>query len=87
MALFEKNPNGFDLIITDHMMVHMTGIKLVEKIRASGSNILVIMSTGYPDLVHDKSVMQSGVSEVLLKPFLIKELAAVIYRVMLKAKQ
>jgi CheY-like chemotaxis protein len=37
----------FDLIITDNTMPRMTGIELIEKLRAADMKIPVIMATGF----------------------------------------
>lgn len=44
--LFQKDPERFDLVITDYTMPEMTGEQLVRKIRQTDQNIPIIMCTG-----------------------------------------
>ncbi len=66
---FEENPAGFDLIITDQTMPHMTGIFFAGKIRQVRNNLPIILMTGYDQLEDPKKLESLGIQTVLLKPF------------------
>ena len=69
LLAFEENPDGFDLIITDQTMPHMTGIFLAGKIRQVRNNLPIILMTGYDQLEDTKKLEALGIQTVLLKPF------------------
>jgi CheY-like chemotaxis protein len=66
---FEENPAGFDLIITDQTMPHMTGIFLASKVRQLRNDIPLVLMTGYDQLEDPKKLETLGIQTVLLKPF------------------
>jgi DNA-binding NtrC family response regulator len=40
-------PDAFQLVITDHTMPEMTGLELIKALRAVGSQVPVLMFSGY----------------------------------------
>ncbi|MDD9303768.1 MAG: response regulator [Desulfobacter sp.] len=67
LALFEKDPNRYDLLISDYTMPGMTGDQLVAKIHDLRKDLPAILCTGVrlaPEIEKIK-----GVSKILLKPF------------------
>jgi YesN/AraC family two-component response regulator len=69
LQAFEENPTGFDLIVTDQTMPHMTGIYLASKMQQIRSDIPVVLMTGYDQLEDPKKLEALGIQTVLLKPF------------------
>ena len=55
-------------LILDHHMPHMTGLDLVERLRARGEAIPVLLMTGAPSTVIAARAAQLGVERVLAKP-------------------
>ncbi|MFN2367934.1 MAG: PAS domain S-box protein, partial [Desulfurivibrionaceae bacterium] len=47
LELFRNKPEKFDLVVTDHSMPNMTGIKLAESMLAIRPDIPIILCTGY----------------------------------------
>ena len=43
----EAQNSAFDLIITDHLMPHMTGAELIKRVRKVFPSLPIIMITGY----------------------------------------
>jgi len=43
----EAQNSAFDLIITDHLMPHMTGAELIKRVRRVFPSLPIIMITGY----------------------------------------
>jgi PAS domain S-box-containing protein len=76
LALLRDHP--VDLVVTDQAMPKMTGLQLVEKLRAQPSAVPVIVATGYAELSADTPADIL----VLPKPFTSKELARAVARVM-----
>jgi CheY-like chemotaxis protein len=66
--------NAIDLLVTDYAMPDMTGVELVERVRAVRPDISVVLMSGY------KTDGASALSNVamLRKPFTRGELATAI---------
>jgi signal transduction histidine kinase/FixJ family two-component response regulator len=85
-ALFEKNPESFDIIITDQMMPNMNGLELTAKIKAIRPDVPVILCTGYTEGISDDEAREMGVSEVLHKPIGRRQMAQAIRRALGEAE-
>ena len=81
LALFRARPNDFDLIITDMTMPKMTGLELAREIRNIHSDIPLILCTGFSDLITEDRLRALGITEVVNKPILKKDMAKAIRRV------
>ncbi|GGI27011.1 ATP-binding protein [Pedobacter mendelii] len=72
------NENTYDLILTDIQMPEMGGIELTRKIRSSKDelkrNIPILGVTANVMQEDRKKYLESGMNELVLKPFLEKEL-------------
>ncbi len=80
---FTQHPDKFDLIISDMMMPHLTGIELVEKLKEIRPEIPVILCTGFSDgKVPDEKISELGIREIVPKPVQRKELAEAVRRVL-----
>lgn len=79
--------NSIDLIITDVMMPHIDGNKLVKRIRMDDQDTPIIMLTAL-GTYHDKEVgYDSGIDQYIVKPVDIKELNLVIKALLRRAKK
>ena len=67
---FEKfREEPVDLVLTDIKMPVLTGIELLEKIRAVDEEIPVILATGYADLNVAIDAVNKGAYEFIIKPY------------------
>ena len=82
LELFRSKPNEYDLVITDLTMPDMTGLELSEKIKKIRNNIPIILSTGFGKTISTDKAYQKGISEVIFKPFSIKQISNVIHIVL-----
>jgi DNA-binding response OmpR family regulator len=64
----------YDLLITDHDMPRLTGMKLIERIRETGMRLPVILASGSLATACAPDHPQLRISAVLSKPFTISEL-------------
>ena len=80
LETFRARPDEFDLIITDHTMPKMTGIKLARECRRIAPGVSVILVSGYGDLLDKSEIEDSGVRELLTKPLRSNELTAAVHR-------
>ncbi|BCO07969.1 hypothetical protein GF1_03450 [Desulfolithobacter dissulfuricans] len=82
LTLFERNPDGFDLVITDMMMPEMTGLTLARKILAIRPGLPVILCSGFSEVVDREKARRYGIREYLMKPLLRDDLARTIRKVL-----
>jgi signal transduction histidine kinase/CheY-like chemotaxis protein len=80
LRIFEQD--HFDLVITDHVMPEMTGMRLAERILQKRADTPVILFTGYSDTVSRQITKQAGISEFVMKPLVKRELAETVRRVL-----
>ena len=82
LELFRNNPDKFDLVITDMTMPAMTGDKLTQRILEIRKDILVILCTGYSELISEEKAKKIGVKEFIMKPLVVRDLAIAIRKVL-----
>ncbi|MFH0728714.1 MAG: PAS domain S-box protein [Pseudomonadota bacterium] len=82
LEVFNADPDGFDLLITDHNMPEMTGIQLVAEIRKNNKDIPIILCTGYSETDIEHAAKYYGISRVLLKPLTAGDLACAVHEVL-----
>jgi len=75
LALIKKEPDKFDLVITDLTMPQMTGDELAAQIKDIRPGIPIILCTGYSSKIDPDRPRLTGVDAVLLKPVVMQELA------------
>jgi CheY-like chemotaxis protein len=80
LAAFLAAPESFDAIVTDMSMPAMSGLELVRQVKAVRPDIPVVMTTGYLPREDQALPPAAGVSEVILKPDNIDQLAAALER-------
>jgi len=71
VALQKLQGGGFDFVVTDWNMPNMTGIELLEAIRASGTlkDLPVLMITAEAKKENIIAAAQAGASGYIVKPF------------------
>lgn len=82
LELFKKKKDGFDLVITDMTMPHMTGEKLAEELMQIRFDIPVILCTGFSSRIDEKKALDLGIRAFISKPFLKREIAEAIRKVL-----
>ncbi len=82
LEAFKSNPDKFDLVLTDMTMPQMTGEKLARKIISIRKDIPIIISTGFSSVMTEKKALELGIKGLLMKPFVLSELARVIQKVL-----
>jgi CheY-like chemotaxis protein len=75
LELFRKQPDRFDLIVTDQTMPHLTGMDLAAEMLKMRPNLPIILCTGHSDGILDEEAKRSGICEYLLKPVSMRRLA------------
>lgn len=82
LEVFNKNPDTFDLVITDQTMPGMTGVELAENILQTRADIPIILCTGYSSITSREEAKASGIREFVLKPLTVNELSTLIRQVL-----
>jgi PAS domain S-box-containing protein len=77
---FKKNPDGFDLVITDQTMPRMTGVELVKALTQIRPGVPIILCTGFSEKIDGETVGLSGIREFVMKPFSLAEISGLIRR-------
>jgi CheY-like chemotaxis protein len=75
----------YDLVIMDLMMPDINGIQLMEKMRAKGQEVPVLMITGYPTIRTALHALRLGAVDYLSKPFTRQELLGPVNRTLRRA--
>lgn len=74
LELFRQNEP--DLVIADWMMPYLDGITLCERLRATRSQIPILMLTARTDIGDRVAALDAGADDFLAKPFALEELLA-----------
>lgn len=82
LELFKSQPDGFDLVIADYTMPHMTGADLATKILKIRPEIPIILCTGFSESINEKEAIAMGIREFVMKPLDRRGIAEAIRRVM-----
>ena len=78
MALDLFRQDSFDLILTDQKMSNMSGLDLLQAVRAINSETPVILITAFGSIEAAVSAIQGGATDYLTKPLNLVEL---LYRI------
>jgi PAS domain S-box-containing protein len=75
LASFRATPERFDVVFSDEAMPEMTGCELAREIRRIRPDIPIVLMTGYvtPALVERARAL--GISDVLAKPLVARDIA------------
>jgi two-component system nitrogen regulation response regulator GlnG len=75
-ALGELTRGSFDLAFLDIRMPGLTGIEVLQRCRASGSDVAIVIITAQNLLENAVESMKAGALDYLVKPFAIAEVKA-----------
>jgi DNA-binding NtrC family response regulator len=78
LELIERHP--VDILIADIRMPGMSGIELLDRVKASNPRIEVIIMTGYASVPSAVQAMKLGAADYIVKPFSSEEMKLVIGR-------
>ncbi len=82
LELFRRNPQNFDLLITDQTMPQLTGVMLAEEVLKIRPDLPIILCSGSsPDTdnaVSPENAKAKGIRHVLMKPVEKAQMSAVV---------
>ncbi|NLJ28977.1 MAG: response regulator [Deltaproteobacteria bacterium] len=87
LEAFRANPGKFDLVLTDRTMPQMTGMVLAREILKIRPDIPIILCTGFSDTLTQGKAAASGIREIVLKPFLLNDMARAVRHVLDQCKK
>ncbi len=79
---FIRDPDQYDLLITDMTMPHMTGDELIARVREVRPDLPVILCTGYSARVSEEAAAELGINQFMMKPVGFVDLAQALRRVL-----
>jgi PAS domain S-box-containing protein len=80
--LFRKNPDAFDLLITDMAMPGLSGYDLARKVLTLRPEMPVILCTGFSEMIDRERARAAGIGAFLVKPVSMRELAETVRKVL-----
>jgi signal transduction histidine kinase/ActR/RegA family two-component response regulator len=80
--IFSRQPDHYDLVITDMTMPQMTGAQLSKNLLKIRKKIPIILCTGFSERISDDSAKKIGIKALEMKPLQMHELAATIRKVL-----
>jgi CheY-like chemotaxis protein/acyl-coenzyme A thioesterase PaaI-like protein len=87
LALFRRQADHFDLIMTDMTMPNLTGDKLAREIRKIRPDIPIILCTGYSECITQEEALAMGIREFIMKPFVMRDLEKTVREVLVQMKE
>ena len=78
LEAFRANPNGFDLVLSDMAMPHMTGIQLAGELVKIRPDIPIIICTGFSEKLTEQKAKTFGIKGLLMKPVARHEMARLV---------
>ncbi|MCP3874361.1 MAG: response regulator [Desulfobacteraceae bacterium] len=79
---FKKEPDEFDLIITDMTMPQMTGEELSLRVLELRENMPIILCTGYSESISESKALEIGIKKYAQKPTDNAEIAGFIREIL-----
>ena len=79
-ALEFLDRNSVDVVIADLKMPGMSGIELLDQIKARNARVEVVIMTGYASVPSAVQAMKLGASDYIVKPFGSEQMRLLIER-------
>jgi two-component system cell cycle sensor histidine kinase/response regulator CckA len=79
---FRNRPDKFDLVITDKTMPQMTGFDLAKELKHIRPDIPILLCTGFSDTTDSDKVKAMGISGLVMKRIVRREMAESIKQVL-----
>jgi PAS domain S-box-containing protein len=87
LEIFRKQPERFDLVITDMTMPNMTGDKLAKELLRIRPDIPIVLCTGFSERITGEAAKEMGIREFAMKPLVASDLAKTIRRALDQQKK
>ncbi len=87
LSEFEKAPDKFDIVVSDLTMPHMTGDRLISKIKKMRSDIPAVLCSGYMGKTLKSKIDTKNIDAFIDKPFRSDKFISIIQREIHKYKK
>jgi len=84
-GLYLAQTNKYDILILDWLLPNLTGIQICQTLRKSKVITPILMLTAKSDIDDKIESLECGIDEYLTKPFVFRELVAVIHSLIRRA--
>ncbi|MDD4274030.1 MAG: PAS domain S-box protein [Desulfobacter postgatei] len=81
----EKQPNFFDLVLTDMTMPEMDGLTLSRRIKSINPEIPIVLCTGFSHGLTKEMCRSIGIFDMIMKPMIAGELSKAVYNALKKS--
>ncbi|RLB11200.1 MAG: hypothetical protein DRG27_01675 [Deltaproteobacteria bacterium] len=78
LKLLEKNKDKYDIILTNHTMPGMSGVKFIKQVRQMLPSIPIVCFVD--DFMDGPEVMEAGANAFVVKPFRVLHLLKMLRR-------
>lgn len=75
LELWARRP--YDLVLSDYNLRGMTGIAMIEELKAQVADLPTILFTAYDDAPVRRAAKKAGVTHFIAKPFMIDEIISI----------
>jgi CheY-like chemotaxis protein/anti-sigma regulatory factor (Ser/Thr protein kinase) len=76
LDVFRRQPDVFDVVITDQTMPAMTGVELARALREIRSDLPIVIATGHA--ISGMNAKATGLSGYVSKPYLVQDLSRAV---------
>jgi CheY-like chemotaxis protein len=78
LEAFRRQPEKYDLILTDQTMPHMTGMNLAREVLRIRPEMPIVLCTGFSEIITAESVKAMGIRKLLMKPLVMSDVALAV---------
>ncbi len=82
LATFAREPERYDLVLTDQTMPGLTGLELARYLLEMRPDLPIILCTGFSNLVDEERAKGSGIKGYALKPLSLLDLSRLLRQVL-----
>lgn len=82
LQCIKKNPDLFDLVITDMTMPRMTGVDVFQSIMTMRIDLPVILCSGFSEIINESKAREMGIKALVMKPIIISEFSKLLRSVL-----
>jgi PAS domain S-box-containing protein len=86
LAAFKAEPGSFDVVFIDDVMPGLTGTGLAAQVRRQRPDLPIVLVSGYAGPALTQQALAAGVSELLAKPLLSRQIAATLARLLNRSR-
>jgi CheY-like chemotaxis protein len=79
---FKRDPQKYDLLVTDQAMPKMLGTELIGRMKQIRPDLKSIIITGYQDSIPKDAMEQYGIADIISKPLILSEFSELIRKVL-----